>query len=83
VIGAFAALAGNDPRADDSRRETAGEALLEAVVAGAALFAICGEIAAEASPGPGTLQTALLDKLANITRSEFTSRLKIGEGRQA
>jgi hydroxyethylthiazole kinase len=74
VIGAFAAVA---DVADDARPETGDDAMFEAVVAGAALFALCGEIAAASSPGPGTLQTTLLDKLHTITRPEFTARLKI------
>jgi hydroxyethylthiazole kinase len=65
VIGAFIAEAA-----------AAGGDILEAVTAGAALFALCGEIAAENAPGPGTLQVALLDKLHNITEKEFTARLK-------
>ncbi len=65
VIGAFIAAAGAD-----------GGDILEAVTAATALFAICGEIAAESAPGPGTLQLALLDKLYNITEEEFSTRLK-------
>jgi hydroxyethylthiazole kinase len=49
----------------------------EAVAAATALFAICGEIAAENVSGPGTLQVAILDKLYNITETEFAARLKI------
>jgi hydroxyethylthiazole kinase len=63
VMGAFVAVAGGDT--------------VEAVTAAAAYFAICGEIAAETAPGPGTLQLALLDKLYNITKAEFAARLKI------
>ncbi len=66
VIGAFVAMSG------DTSPDT-----LEAVTAATALFAICGEIAAEGAPGPGTLQVALLDKLHNITPGEFTNRLRI------
>jgi hydroxyethylthiazole kinase len=63
VIGAFIAGGGDT---------------FEAVTAAAAMFAICGEIAAENAPGPGTLQTALLDKLHNISEAEFSSRLRVG-----
>jgi hydroxyethylthiazole kinase len=64
IIGAFIAANG-------------GEDTLTAVAAATALMAICGEIAAENAPGPGTLQVALLDKLYNITREEFTARLRL------
>ncbi len=62
VTGAFVAVGGDT---------------LEVVAAATALFAICGEIAAEDAPGPGTLQVALLDKLHNITGGEFAARLNI------
>jgi hydroxyethylthiazole kinase len=63
IIGAFVAAAEGD--------------ILRAVAAATALMAIAGEIAAEGAPGPGTLQVALLDKLYNITREEFTARLRL------
>jgi hydroxyethylthiazole kinase len=62
VIGAFVATAADS---------------LRAVAAATALFAICVEIVAENSSGPGTLQLSLLDKLYNITEAEFAARLKI------
>jgi hydroxyethylthiazole kinase len=62
IIGAFIAANGDDT--------------LTAVAAATALMAICGEIAAENAPGPGTLQVALLDKLYNIAREEFAERLR-------
>ncbi len=48
-----------------------------AVCAAAALFSICGELAAVQSPGPGSLQVRLLDKLYNITEREFLNTLRI------
>jgi hydroxyethylthiazole kinase len=49
----------------------------EATAAAMAQLGICGEIAAETSAGPGSLQVALLDKLHNLSEAEFTSRLKL------
>lgn len=49
----------------------------EAVAAAMALFGICGELAAQNSAGPGSLQVQLLDKLYNITEQEFLAALKI------
>ncbi len=49
----------------------------EAVTAAAAMFALCGQIAAAEAPGPGTLQVRLLDKLYNITREEFDSLVDV------
>lgn len=49
----------------------------EAVTAAMALFGVCGELATRQCSGPGSLQTALLDKLYNITEEEFVSTLKI------
>lgn len=54
-----------------------GTNTLEAVTAAMALFSIAGEMAAENSAGPGSLQVAILDKLYNMTRDEFDGRLKI------
>lgn len=62
VLGAFIAVSDN---------------LAEAVVAGMALFAIAGELAAKSATGPGSLQMALLDKLYSITESEFKNNLKL------
>lgn len=49
----------------------------DATVAAMALLGVCGAIAAEQSAGPGSLQLNLLDKLHNITDTEFIERLKI------
>ncbi len=62
VIGAFIAVIDNR---------------LEAVAAAMALFGIAGEIAAKNVMGPGSLQVQLLDKLYNITETEFYESLKI------
>jgi hydroxyethylthiazole kinase len=65
VIGAFVAVV-NDH--------------VEAVTAAMSLFSIAGEIAAKNVSGPGSLQVSLLDKLYNITESEFDEHLKIEMG---
>jgi hydroxyethylthiazole kinase len=62
VIGAFIAVM------DDHH---------EAVLAAMALFGVCGELAAQQSKGPGSLQVNILDKLHNITEAEFAATLKI------
>ena len=62
VIGAFIAVT------DDKQ---------EAVCAAMSLFSICGELAAQQSNGPGTLQVNLLDKLYNITEDEFIATLRM------
>ncbi|SDM45945.1 hydroxyethylthiazole kinase [Kriegella aquimaris] len=62
IIGAFIAVI------DDK---------MEAVATAMALFGICGELAAHNCAGPGSLQTQLLDKLYNITASEFNNTLNI------
>ncbi|MFC3198000.1 hydroxyethylthiazole kinase [Parapedobacter deserti] len=62
LIGAFIAVV-------DNRVEAVGAAM--------ALMGVCGELAAAASSGPGSLQVNLLDKLYNITEEEFTTRLRI------
>ena len=49
----------------------------EAVTAAMALIGIAGELAAKASPGPGSLQLNITDKLYNITEQEFQHHLKI------
>jgi len=48
-----------------------------AVAAAMALIGIAGELAAEESKGPGSLQIHLIDKLYTITEQEFVNRLKI------
>ncbi len=48
-----------------------------ATAAAMSLIGIAGQIAQETAPGPGSLQTALLDKLYNITEHEFSGYLKI------
>jgi hydroxyethylthiazole kinase len=50
---------------------------LQAVAASMALLSIAGEIAAKMAEGPGSLQVKLLDKLYNISESEFHDHLKI------
>ncbi|GAL26582.1 hydroxyethylthiazole kinase [Vibrio variabilis] len=48
-------------------------------VAAAAVFSIAGEIAAEKSQGPGSLQMNLLDSLYQITAEDIESRLNLRE----
>ncbi|MGF1774049.1 hydroxyethylthiazole kinase [Vibrio maritimus] len=48
-------------------------------VAAAAIFAIAGEIAAENSQGPGSLQVNLLDSLYQLSADDIESRLKFRE----
>lgn len=50
---------------------------MEAVTAATALIGVAGELAEKESEGPGSLQVRLLDKLYNITETEFESSLKI------
>lgn len=52
----------------------------EATAAAMALLGVCGEISAEQSEGPGSLQMKLLDKLYNLREIEFFERLKIEAG---
>ena len=49
----------------------------EAVVSAMSLLGIVGEIAAEQSAGPGSLQLNITDKLYNITEDEFYDHLKM------
>lgn len=49
----------------------------EAVAAAMSLLNIAGELAAEQSNGPGSLQVNILDKLYSITHEEFSGRLKL------
>lgn len=48
-----------------------------ATVAAVSYFGIAGEIAAEESRGPGTLQTKLLDALYSLDRETFLKRARI------
>jgi hydroxyethylthiazole kinase len=50
---------------------------LVAVAAGLSFLAIAGEIAAEKSPGPGSLQLHLLDALHQLDAATITRRLRI------
>ncbi|MDR2235485.1 MAG: hydroxyethylthiazole kinase [Chryseobacterium sp.] len=50
---------------------------LIAATAAMALLGISGELAAQESKGPGSLQVNLLDKLYTITQEEFLHHLKI------
>jgi hydroxyethylthiazole kinase len=50
---------------------------LAAVAAGLSFLAIAGEIAAERSPGPGSLQLHLLDALYQLDAATIARRLKI------
>ncbi|HRD66287.1 MAG TPA: hydroxyethylthiazole kinase [Candidatus Competibacter sp.] len=47
-----------------------------AAVAGLAVFGVAGEIAAERSPGPGTLQVTLLDALYALDEATLKTRLR-------
>ncbi|MCG2615737.1 hydroxyethylthiazole kinase [Terrimonas sp. NA20] len=49
----------------------------EAVAAAMSLLAISGELGSKQSSGPGTLQVELLDKLHNITETEFMNTIRI------
>jgi hydroxyethylthiazole kinase len=52
---------------------------LAAVAAGLSCLAIAGEIAAEKSPGPGSLQLHLLDTLYQLDAATIRQRLKIAQ----
>jgi hydroxyethylthiazole kinase len=52
----------------------------EATVAAMALMGVAGELAAEKSKGPGSLQMNMLDTLHTIDKKEFITRLKITQG---
>ncbi len=52
---------------------------LAAVAAGLSFLALAGEIAAEKSPGPGSLQLHLLDALYQLDAATIAQRLKIVE----
>ena len=49
----------------------------EAVTSAMALLGVVGELAANESKGPGSLQLNILDKLYNLTEAEFSTTLKI------
>ncbi len=51
----------------------------EATAAAMALLGIAGELSAKYSPGPGSLQANVIDKLYAMTESEFTEQLKFSE----
>lgn len=53
---------------------------LDAVAAGLSFLALAGEIAAERSPGPGSLQLHLLDALHQLDGATIDRRLKITSG---
>ncbi|MCS3554535.1 MULTISPECIES: hydroxyethylthiazole kinase [unclassified Sphingobacterium] len=61
IVGAFIAVIANKT---------------EAVTAAMALMGVAGELAEKESDGPGSLQVKLLDKLYNITETEFGNTLK-------
>jgi len=51
----------------------------EGVVSAMSLIGIAGELAAEKSTGPGSLQFNLIDRLYNLTEEEFNTHLKLIE----
>jgi hydroxyethylthiazole kinase len=51
----------------------------EGVVSAMSLIGIAGELAAEKSTGPGSLQLNLIDRLYNLTEAEFNTHLKLIE----
>ena len=65
LAGAFAAVV------DDT---------VEALTACMATLSIAGEIAAEKSAGPASLQTGIIDKLYTLTKEEIEARAKISAG---
>ncbi|QES88145.1 hydroxyethylthiazole kinase [Rhizosphaericola mali] len=50
-----------------------------AALAGMALLGVAGELAAAKSAGPGSLQLNLLDKLYNLTESEFIQTIQLSK----
>ena len=52
-----------------------------ATVAGLAVFGVAGEIAAQRSAGPGSLQVALLDALYNLDQETFSRHCRYRESR--
>lgn len=51
----------------------------EAVVSAMSLIGIAGELAAEKSAGPGSLQLNIIDQLYNLGKEEFFTHLKLAE----
>ncbi len=45
-----------------------------------AVMGICGEMAAEVSKGPGTLQVNFIDRLFGLSGQDIKNRIKIGRG---
>lgn len=62
VIGAFLGL---------------GEDVFQSVLAGMSVFALSGQLAAKLASGPATLQVELINKLYNLSESEYSSHLEI------
>jgi len=50
---------------------------LTAAAKAMAVMGIAGEIAAEQSPGPGSLQMHLIDALYRLTKEDMERRLKV------
>ena len=50
-----------------------------AAAAGLAVFGVAGEVAAERSPGPGSLQVALLDALYGLDETRFIRQCRCRE----
>ncbi|MCC9003314.1 MAG: hydroxyethylthiazole kinase, partial [Candidatus Competibacter sp.] len=48
-----------------------------ATVAALAVFGVAGEIAAERSPGPGSLQVMLLDTLYALDEATLSAKLRV------
>lgn len=63
LIGAFVAVRPTEP--------------MEATVSAMALLGVAGEVSAERSKGPGSLQVNILDALYAMEESEFVDRVKI------
>jgi hydroxyethylthiazole kinase len=63
LTGAFVAVHPDEP--------------MESTVSAMALLSVAGELAAEKSKGPGSLQINILDALYTLEENEFVSRIKI------
>ncbi len=50
---------------------------LLAAVSATAMLTVCGEVAAAASPGPGSFAVALLDQLALLTPADLAARVRL------
>lgn len=50
---------------------------VDAVTTAMAILGVAGQLAAQESKGPGSLQMHILDKLYNLTEEEFNSTLKL------